>query len=88
MLHGSQRRCIARTSRPLALTLSSPHKPLSLPSHPPAPPHWLRRARAVDVLCRPAFTALAGCLGSDAAKGDASKCATQLVAFDRCTEDF
>ena len=43
-------------------------------------------ARAVDILCRPQYGALAGCLRG--AGGDASKCLPEVVQFDICTEAF
>jgi hypothetical protein len=55
------------------------------PFPPPLPPPP-RRARAVDVLCRPQFASLAACLKG--AAGDVSKCVPAVTAFDVCTEEW
>jgi hypothetical protein len=62
--------------KPPALT----HTSRSLPALPPC------SARAVDLLCRPQFTALAQCL--QGSSGDVSKCVPQTISFDVCTEDW
>jgi hypothetical protein len=44
------------------------------------------RARAVDLLCRPQYSAFVSCLRDNSS--DRSKCVKQWTDFDVCTEDF
>jgi len=66
-------------ARAQGTTSGSRFRPASFPSP-------LRRARAVDILCRAPFEKVTACL--DGAGGSAAKCVSEVTAFDRCTEDF